>query len=67
MKAGCCIDGACNERTCMILPEGKTCGDCVHVARCRGVFGHTPTDTVCDWFPRRFREAKQRKADDRAG
>jgi len=55
-KHGCCADKACSDSTCMALPTGKTCGDCVHVRRCCGMFGHTPTDTYCDWFPRRFRE-----------
>lgn len=53
---GCCVDKACNERTCMALPEGKTCGHCVHEYRCCTIFGHRPTDTYCDWFPRRFHE-----------
>ena len=53
---GCCTDKACNAKTCMALPEGKTCGDCVNCRRCTLMFGHTPTDTYCDWFPRRFAE-----------
>jgi hypothetical protein len=53
---GCCADKACTDATCMELPAGKTCGDCVHEHRCCLMFGHTPTDTYCDWFPRRFRE-----------
>ncbi|MBA0342099.1 hypothetical protein D7U87_15525 [Stenotrophomonas maltophilia] len=55
-KHGCCADKACSDSTCMELPAGKTCRDCVHVHRCCGIFGHTPTDTHCDWFPRRYRE-----------
>lgn len=39
----------------MILPKGVTCGDCVHIRRCKGMFGHTETDTYCDWSPSRFR------------
>jgi hypothetical protein len=54
---GCCADKACTDRTCMALPSGKTCGDCAHLNRCVAIFGHTATDTYCDWFPRRFREA----------
>lgn len=53
-KQGCCVDNACTSETCMNLPESKTCGDCAYEHRCRAMFGHTPTDTVCDWFPRRF-------------
>lgn len=43
----------------MRLPEGRTCGDCVHVKRCCAMFGHTPSDTSCDWHPIRFREQSQ--------
>jgi hypothetical protein len=56
---GCCADKACTDKTCMELPAGKTCGHCVHVYRCTTMFGHTPTDTYCDWFPRRFNERLQ--------
>ena len=55
-KHGCCVDKACTSATCMALPEGKSCGDCVHIYRCKAIFGHVETDTSCDWFPRRFRE-----------
>jgi hypothetical protein len=41
----------------MNLPEGKTCGDCVHCKRCTMMFGHIPADEACDWSPSRFREA----------
>lgn len=41
----------------MNLPDDKTCGDCVHCRRCTMIFGHIPTDEVCDWYPSRFREA----------
>lgn len=53
---GCCADKACNTNTCMELPSGKTCGHCVHERRCCAIYGHTPSDTYCDWFPRRFAE-----------
>lgn len=55
---GCCADKKCTPETCMDLPAGKTCGDCVREYRCCAIFGHKPEDTYCDWFPRRFREAK---------
>lgn len=42
----------------MDLPEGRTCGDCVHCARCCSIFGHIPQDQVCDWSPSRFREVE---------
>ncbi|MPR00718.1 hypothetical protein F0169_00720 [Pseudomonas sp. MAFF 212408] len=41
----------------MNLPEGKTCGECVHCKRCTAMFGHIPADESCDWSPSRFREA----------
>lgn len=41
----------------MRLPAGTTCGDCVHIYRCKTMFGHTETDTSCDWSPSRFRAA----------
>lgn len=53
-QPGCCVDGSCTENTCMRLPEGSQCGDCVYVSRCTTLFGKKETDTQCDWFPRRF-------------
>jgi len=38
----------------MDLPDGKTCGDCVHIERCKAIFGHIEADKYCDWFPIRF-------------
>ncbi len=40
----------------MQLPEGKTCGDCQHIKRCRA-FGFTSSEanTSCDFWPSRFR------------
>ncbi|MGK0735925.1 hypothetical protein ACSFCX_10300 [Yokenella regensburgei] len=37
----------------MALPTGKTCGDCMHIRRCKALFGHSETDTYCDWSPSR--------------
>ena len=60
---GCCIDGACrpnivgcdeDESDCMRLPYGVRCGDCTYVSRCVAMFGKSPTDDTCDWFPRKF-------------
>lgn len=48
MKHGCCIDKECTQETCMELPSGKTCGDCVHIKKCSAMFGHKPKDTYCD-------------------
>lgn len=40
----------------MVLPEGKSCGDCYYCARCVAIFGHVAADQVCDWYPSRFHE-----------
>lgn len=48
---------ASNDADRMNLPEGMTCGDCVHCRRCTMMFGHIPADEVCDWSPSRFRQA----------
>lgn len=44
------------DRAAMMLPEGKTCADCVHIRRCT-MFGFTPTpeETMCSFGPSRFR------------
>ena len=41
----------------MRLPVNVTCGDCAHIRRCTLMFGHTATDTYCDWSPSRFKAA----------
>lgn len=41
----------------MKLPPGNTCGDCVHIRKCLAMFGHIPSDTYCDFWPSRYREA----------
>ena len=46
----------CKTFATMNLPEGKTCGDCVHIQRCNAIFGHMASDERCDWYPSRFRE-----------
>jgi hypothetical protein len=56
-KEGCCADGSCTPDTCMDLPLGKTCGDCVHRNRCISMYGADEAQTHCGFFPRRFREA----------
>jgi hypothetical protein len=54
LNHGCCTDKVCTPKTCMGLPPGTTCGDCMFVAKCKAIYGHVETDTFCDWFPRRF-------------
>lgn len=39
------------------LPDGATCGTCVHVSRCTTLFGVSATDERCDFFPIRYRAA----------
>jgi hypothetical protein len=68
MIHGCCVDRdyykkdgrgskGCDEETCMQLPEGKTCADCVHTERCCEVLGcSSPDRDYCDFFPRRFHQ-----------
>ncbi|WP_073844278.1 hypothetical protein [Pseudomonas sp. BTN1] len=46
----------------MNLPEGKTCGDCIHAKRCTMMFGDIPEAEACDWAPSRFRDAVQKVA-----
>ena len=41
----------------MRLPVNVTCGDCTHIRRCTLMFGHTATDTYCDWSPSLFKAA----------
>lgn len=48
----------------MTLPEGATCGQCIHIQRCNGIFGHVASDTTCDWFPRLFVTYKPIAVDD---
>jgi hypothetical protein len=47
----------------MRLPHGVTCGDCVHIYRCKAMFGHVETDTDCDWSPSRFRAPARQGAE----
>lgn len=53
-KHGCCVDASCSSTTCMQLPDGASCADCTHVARCTTIFGQDAADTACQFFPRRF-------------
>lgn len=45
---------ACTEQTCMRLPAGQTCGDCYAFSHCEALYGIKASNTVCDFFPRRF-------------
>jgi hypothetical protein len=48
----------CDASTCMKLDEGKSCADCKHERTCREMFGGDPKNTNCQWFPRRFLQAR---------
>jgi hypothetical protein len=39
----------------MLLPDGYTCRDCLHVARCRWLISVDEDNVACDWSPSRFR------------
>jgi hypothetical protein len=39
----------------MLLPDGKTCGDCIHIRRCTGLGVTNASRESCDWSPSRFR------------
>ena len=47
----------------MRLPVNVTCGDCTHIRRCTLMFGHTATDTYCDWSPSLFKAAAKATGD----
>lgn len=40
----------------MDLPENKTCNNCHFVKHCCALYGKTPEDKTCDFFPVRFLE-----------
>ena len=52
---GCCVDKTCTQKTCMQLPDGKTCEDCRFVRYCTGIGVTERNNGTCDWFPRRFK------------
>ena len=80
VRHGCCVDRdfaaahpeatntrGCTPETCMELPDGKTCSNCVHETRCSTVFGlKVDGRTHCDWFPRRFVERTPAPTDEGA-
>lgn len=41
----------------MVLPEGKTCKDCIRFLSCAGFLGqHIQDNQHCDWSPSYFRD-----------
>ena len=39
------------------LPEGKSCGQCMHYGGCVKLFGCASDNRMCDWHPSRFNDA----------
>ena len=56
MECRDCEYRKCCHRQCMKLPEGKTCGDCKHLAWCTQAYGVKAENTMCDFEPIRFQE-----------
>jgi hypothetical protein len=56
MQHGCCTDKTCTPQTCMELPEGVRCRQCLLKVQCVDLLGdsYDENHTYCDWFPRRF-------------
>ncbi len=51
----CCLDEECTPSTCMKLPEGKTCKDCLDWDICKLLFRIHKDKCNCDFFPTKFR------------
>lgn len=44
------------KHQCMLLPEGKTCNDCIYLEKCVFMFHGNPQNTSCGFEPIRFKE-----------
>jgi hypothetical protein len=40
----------------MLLPDGKTCADCVHIEKCVSMWGARETNTRCTFGDNKFRQ-----------
>ncbi|WP_074406657.1 hypothetical protein [Aquimarina megaterium] len=40
----------------MLLPDGKTCSDCIYANRCLTLFGQKIRNTSCQFHPNRYSE-----------
>ena len=40
----------------ILLPEGKTCSDCVFFASCESLFQCSGANEFCGWAPSHFRQ-----------
>jgi hypothetical protein len=48
----------------MLLPEGKTCGDCQHWPKCRALISSLDSaNQSCDFAPSRFLDSWRRRID----
>ena len=54
MSKTCNCADKCNDKTCMVLPQGSTCADCQFLPHCKAFYGVSPENKHCDFFPRRF-------------
>lgn len=50
----------CNDCCECLSPHdaGKTCNDCLHVARCKALFGQKGHETFCQFVPARIQYAR---------
>jgi len=44
------------------IPGGKTCIDCIHYRRCKGMFDITPENKYCDFYPVKFQQKQSNQA-----
>ena len=54
-----------NDQYNMLLDDGVTCNDCIHIERCCAIFGQRPyvNSGRCQFYPNRF-SAKQQVSHD---
>lgn len=43
----------------MLLMDGTTCSDCIHIKRCSTLFEQSPTSDSCQFHPNKFQPQKQ--------
>ena len=48
----------------MLLDDGVTCNDCIHVSRCTRLFGQGPyvNDGKCQFYPNKFMGKRREKS-----
>ncbi len=45
----------------ILLDDGVTCADCVHIPRCEALGYSWPARDQCDFYPNRFRSKEGKK------